>query len=100
GGETPFGRIGLGANSLAIDGGTTAVSVALAMLVVVVPLSVVETKPLTLPCGPAVVAVTLTETVHEPLAGIVPPLNVSVVLPAAGVHVPPQVVLAAGVAAT
>src|SRR5207248_3243323 len=28
-------------------------------------------------CGPEVVAVTFTLTVHEPLAGIVPPLNAS-----------------------
>ena len=98
--EVPPARIGLGANCFVIDGGSTAVSEALATLEMFVPLSVVDRNPLTLPCGPAVVAVTFTATVHEPLAGIVPPLNVSVVFPAAGVHVPPQVVLAAGVAAT
>lgn len=37
---------------------------------------------------------------QEPLAGIVPPLKVSDVAPAPGAQVPPQVVAAAGVAAT
>ena len=43
---------------------------------------------------------TFTLTVQEPLAGIVPAANTSAVEPAAGAHVPPQVVAAAGVAAT
>src|SRR5436190_19961869 len=100
--DVPPARIGLGLNPLAIDGGTSAVRLALPTLLMLVPLSVVESVPLTLPCGPAVVAVTLTLTVQEPLAGIVPPLKVSEVAAAAGAHVgdPPQVVLAAGVAAT
>ena len=44
----------------------------------------------------------MTLTVQELLAGIVPPLNVRVVAPALGAQVdgPPQVVVAAGVAAT
>lgn len=47
----------------------------------------------------------LTLTVHDPFAGMVPPVgdpNVRVVVPAAGtqVGVPPQVVVADGVAAT
>ena len=47
----------------------------------------------------------LTLTVHEPLAGMVPPVGVpkvSVVVPEAGAQVglPPHVVLAEGVAAT
>src|SRR5438105_13424267 len=83
-----------------MTGGTMAVRLAVATLLMFVPLSLVDSVPLTLPCGPAVVAVTLTLTVQEPLAGIVPPLNVSDVAAAAGVHVPPQVVAAAGVAAT
>src|SRR5207247_5957306 len=49
---TPFARIGDGANSFAIDGGESAVSVALATLLVFVPVSVVERKPLTFECGP------------------------------------------------
>ena len=69
-------------------------------LVVVVPLCVVERNPPTFECGPGVVAVTLTLTVHEPLAGMVPPLKVSDVAPAVGAQVPPQVVAADGVAAT
>jgi len=47
----------------------------------------------------------LTLTVHEPLAGMVPPVgdpNVKIVAPTAGAHVgvPPHVVVAEGVAAT
>ena len=47
----------------------------------------------------------MTLTVQDPLAGMVPPVgdpNVSVVAPAPGAQlgVPPQVVVAAGVAAT
>lgn len=62
-------------------------------------------KPLTLACGPAVVAVTLTLAVQEPLAGMLAPVGspkVNEVAAAEGaqVGVPPQVVLAAGVAAT
>ena len=99
--ETPFGMIGDGENTFAIDGGMSAVNVAVARLDVFVPPSVVERGPLTFECGPAVVAVTLTLTVQEPLAGIVPPLNVSVVFPASGAQVAPaHVVAAAGVAAT
>ena len=64
-----------------------------------------ERRPLVFVCGPAVVAVTLTLTVQEPLAGMVPPVgepNVRFVAAAAGAQVGPpvQVVLAAGVAAT
>ena len=99
--ETPFGMIGDGEKIFAIDGGTSAVNVADARLFVFVPPSVVDSGPLTFECGPAVVAMTLTLAVHEPLAGIVPPLNVSVVFPEAGAHVAPaHVVEADGVAAT
>src|SRR5215468_6066712 len=99
--ETPLARIGFGANCLAIDGGKIADNVALATFPVFVPPSVVASGLLTFECGPAVVAVTLTLAVHEPLAGMVPPENVSDVLPAAGAQVAPaQLVEAAGVAAT
>ena len=61
---------------------------------VLVPLSLVCIKPLTLLCTPVVEAVTFTLTVQEPLAGIVPPEKERLVPPAVGV-VPenPQVVL-------
>src|SRR5260370_9611386 len=93
--EMPAARMGFGANSLLMFGATTAVNGAVATLVVVVPLSVVTRKPLTLVCGPAVVAVTLTLTVHDPLAGMVAPVgepNVSEVAPAMGAQrgEPPQ----------
>ena len=62
-------------------------------------------NPLTLACGPDVVALTLTLTVQELLTGMEAPVgvpNVSVVAPAVGDHVgePAQVVAAAGVEAT
>jgi hypothetical protein len=87
---------------LEITGGRTAVNEAEAKLFLFVPLSVVERNPLTLLWGPEVVAVMFTLTVHEPLAGMVPPEKLRLVFPAAGAQVggPPQVVLADGVAAT
>src|SRR4029450_10130931 len=99
--------IGFGENDLSIAGGTIAVNVATADPVapVFVPPSVDVMNPLTLVCGPAVVAVTFTLTVHEPpagmLAGVVWP-KLSVVAPAPGAQEgpPAHVVAAAGVAAT
>ena len=100
-------RIGLVLNVFVALGGCNAVNVAMAepVAVVLVPPSIDETKPLTLVCGPAVVAVTFTLTVHDALGASVAPVGapkVSVVDPPAGAHVgePPQVVLAAGAAAT
>lgn len=98
--DTPFARMGDGANALAIAGGSTAVSVSVAGVSSPVPPSVVVTMPLTFVCTPPAVAVTSTDTVQALLAGIVPPVSVTVVAPAAGTQVPPQVVLAFGVAAT
>src|SRR5258706_14227778 len=98
--DVPPARIGVGLNPLAMTGGRSAVSVALPTLLMFVPLSVVDSVPLTLPCGPALVAVTWTLTVHEPLAGMVPPGNVNHVAAAAGGHVPPQGGLAVGGPAT
>src|SRR5690348_5833756 len=90
--EVPLARIGSVPKAFAIVGGTTAVSEAVAepVLPEFVPPSVVEMKPLTLPCGPAVVAVTLTLTVHEPLAGMFAPVvcpKARVVAPGVGAHV-------------
>src|SRR5512136_1509514 len=72
--ETPLARTGVGANCFAILGGRTAVREAEARLFLFVPPSVVERNPLTLLCGPAVVAVTFTLAVHEPLAGMLAPV--------------------------
>ena len=60
--EIPLTRIGLGANCLEIEGGEIAVSVSVAEPSgpVLGPVSVDEMNPLTLVCGPAVVAVTST----------------------------------------
>src|SRR6267154_1763696 len=105
--DVPFTSMGLVPNDLAMLGATMAVSDAVAdpLAPEFVPPSVVEMNPLTFVCGPAVVAVTLTLTVHEPLAGMVPPVgdpNVSDVAAAAGAQLGPpvQVVLAAGATAT
>src|SRR5206468_325121 len=70
-----------------------------------VPLSVEETKPLTLACGPLVVAWIFTLTVQELPAATVAPVvcpKLRVEDPVAGAQEgpPPQVVPAAGVAAT
>ena len=50
-------------------------------------------------CAPAVLPVTFTVTVHDPLAGTVPPASATELPPAVAVTVPPQVVAPAGVAA-
>ncbi|HKV41952.1 MAG TPA: hypothetical protein VJX67_22300 [Blastocatellia bacterium] len=84
-------------NALLSVGGVATVSVADAVFPVP-PLADV-TAPLTLFFTPTVVPVTSTDTVHVPLAAILPPLNVKVVSPAAGVNVP-QPGTAAGVEAT
>lgn len=100
-------KTGFVPKSLVILGGNTAVNDAVAepLAPELVPVSVVEIKPLTLVCGPAVVALTLTLAVQDPPAGIFAPTvcpNASDVAPAAGAQVgdPVHVVLADGVAAT
>ena len=105
--DVPFTRMGLVPNDFAMLGATMAVSDAVAdpLAPEFVPPSVVEMNPLTLVCGPAVVAVTLTLTVHDPLAGMLAPVvcpKARAVDPAAGAHVGEtvQVVLADGVPAT
>lgn len=113
--DVPLTRIGFGENNLEMAGGRTAVSVSVAEPVVVLLVNVLgfpppsryvaEINPLTLVCGPVVVAVTLTLTVQELFAASVAPVGlpkVSELEPAAGDQVgePPHVVLADGVAAT
>ena len=105
--DAPSVTIGLVPNAFAIVGGRIAVTEATADPPgpVLIPLSVDETKPLTLVCGPGVVTTTLTLAVHEPDAGIVAPADwpkSSVVAPGAGAHdgEPPHVVAAAGNGAT
>src|SRR3954471_22199599 len=92
--EMPPARIGAGAKAFDSDGGSTAVSGAAPTVVVFVPPSVVARNPLVFVCGPAVMLVTLTLTVHEPLAGIVAPAgdpNVRFVAAALGAQVAPPV---------
>jgi hypothetical protein len=96
-----------GENDLAAIGGNTtgltfSVATAEPVAVTLAPLSNVLMKSLMLSFAPVDVAVTLTDAVHAPLAGIVPAVNDSVELPAAGDHtgVPPQVDTAETVGAT
>lgn len=81
-----------------IEGGAITVSVSLAVLPV--PPLVEETAPEVLFFVPAVVAVTLTLKVQEPPPIIEPPVRETEVAAATGVKVPPQVLVAPGVAAT
>ena len=101
--DTPFVWIGFAANDFCMVGATIALSDALAdpPAPELVPPSTVEMKPLTLACGPAVVAVTFTLTVHDALAGNVAPVGcpkTSDVDPGAGAQLgePPHVVVADG----
>ena len=85
-----FTAIVEGLNTLAIDGGASTLTLAVA--VPPVPPSVEVTLPVVLVCNPAAVPVTFTENVHEPLAAIVPPLRLIEFVPATAVIVPaPQV---------
>jgi hypothetical protein len=86
-----FSAIAAGLNALAIDGGATTLRVAV-LLGAPVPPSVELTAPVVLALAPAVVPVTFTENVQEPLAAIVPPVRLTVPEPATAVMVPlPQV---------
>jgi hypothetical protein len=97
---TPPTGIGFGENAFARLGGEIAVNVSLPVLPV--PPFVEVTLPVVFALAPAVVAVTLTVTVHVPLAAIVPPEKLTDVFPAAGANVgePQPVAVAFGVAAT
>jgi hypothetical protein len=66
----------------------------------VIPPAFAVTAPVVLFFVPEVVAVTFTETLHEPFVGTVPPLKLTDVAPAAGEKVPPQVFVIEGVGAT
>ena len=81
-----FSAMLLGLKTLAIDGGATTLIEAEA--VPPVPPSVDVTLPVVLFCVPAVIPVTFTEKVQEPLAAIVPPLRLITFVPAVAVIVP------------
>jgi hypothetical protein len=95
----PFIKIGLGAKALEMSGGRMAVNVSDVYPVSVLfgPDSFAEIKPLTFVCGPAVVAITSTET--SQLVGVapeakLPPSKLRLVAPTAGaVPVKPQVLV-------
>jgi hypothetical protein len=86
-----FRAIVEGLNTLAMDGGASTCKTAV-LLDAPVPPSVELTAPVVLLCAPAAMPVTLTENVQEPLAAIVPPLRLIVLVPAVAAMVPaPQV---------
>src|SRR5437016_807594 len=78
-------------NAFEIVGGVA--TVMLAEAVFPVPPLVEATAPVVLFFGPEVVAFTFTEIVHELLIATVPPLRLTLPLPAVAVVVPPQVLL-------
>ena len=92
----PFKGMLAAPNDLAIVGGATTVTVALA--VALVPPSLEVTCTL-LFLSPAVVPVTFTVTAHEALEATVPPERLSELEPAVAVAVPLQVLFRFGVAA-
>ena len=65
-----------------------------------VPPLVELTVPVVLFFAPVVVAVTITDTEHEPPPAMEPPLRLIEAPPPAGAKVPPQVLVAPGVLAT
>ena len=79
-------QVGVGVAPQTVKAATAAVTL-LPRLVCSAPTGIVLTKL------PPFAAVTYTVTVHESLAGIVPPVKVAVVAPGLPEYIPPQVVL-------
>jgi hypothetical protein len=96
--EVPPDPMLVGLKALITVGGATTVSTALAVLPV--PPLVEVTAPVVLDFAPTVVAETLTTSVQLPLTGSDPPVRLTLPAFAFAVNVPPQVLLAAGDAAT
>src|SRR5258705_1043156 len=91
--EAPFTPIALGAKPFATVRPLFTVSVALAGAVLAPALVVVSAPAgIVFRCAPAVALVTLTVTVQEPPAGIVPPVIATLAPLLAAVTAPPQVV--------
>ena len=90
----PFSGMLAAPNDLVMVGADIAVKAAEA--VVPVPPLVALTVPVVLTWLPAVVGVTVTETVQKLLTGTVPPLRLMLVAFAFAVNVPPQVLLVVG----
>jgi hypothetical protein len=84
--EVPPGAIKFGVKTSASEGCPTMAMAADA--VPPVPPSVEETLPVVLFFAPAVVPITFTEKVHDPLAAIVPPERLTMPEPAPAVTVP------------
>src|SRR6478609_8179946 len=77
----------LGLKTLAIDGGASTLTLAVA--VPPVPPSVEVTLPVVLVCNPAAMPVTFTENVQLLFAAMVPPLRLMTFVPCVAVIVPP-----------
>lgn len=84
----PLSGIDVGLNAVAIDGGATTVTVAVAVFPV--PPSLALTWPVVFVSSPTAVPVTLTTTVQLELAAIVAPVNETEAPPAAAPIVPPH----------
>jgi len=84
----PFNAIDVGLNALAIDGGATTASVAVAVFPV--PPLVELTAPDVFVNEPGVAASTFATTVHELFPAIVPPVKLMLVPPAVAEAAPPQ----------
>lgn len=97
--EVPPTGMLAGENDLLIVAGLATVSVAV-LLVVPVPPLLEPTAPVMLFLTPLVVPFTLTESVHETPAAIVPPVRLTNELPPVVENVPPQLSTAFGVLAT
>jgi hypothetical protein len=88
--EFPFGETAVGLNAFTMDGGATTTT--LAEAVPPAPPSVEVTFPVVLFWVPAVIPVTFTANVHEPLAARVAPVRLIAAVPCVAVTVPaPQV---------
>src|SRR5262249_56559284 len=81
-----FSGIVVGLKALAIDGGASTFTLAVAVLPV--PPSVEVTAPVVLVCKPAAVPVTFTENVQLLFAAMVPPDRLITFVPAVAVMVP------------
>ena len=95
--EAALGAIDAGVKDLAAVGGASTVSVAEAAGAE--PALAVEIAPVELRYDPALALVTLTLTVHDPLAGTVPPASTTLAPLLAAVTVPPAHVVAPPAAA-
>ena len=91
--EFPLSGMNVGENAFVIDGGAITVNVAVLLAVPAEGVCAVVTPEVVFECVPAALLVTEKVTVQEPFAGIVIPLKLKLVAPAANVfgEMPAQV---------